>query len=642
MAQDESHHEKIKDLLIVQGGPDKESKVCNFRQVGINQDTLHSMQLQSVGHNTAGVYIAHAISSDPPGPLFYNGKSFILKLYNAEEAAGTLKNLNIKLSDKLVAAYFELKKDGRLQEYIDQMCQQVERSSLPTEIVDAFYQDTIPKSEIAWYLTAKCSTFNRCKKLTKRCIDEGLYHPKQKVQVYRLALAMYCITCARHKEIAVQLFLKQHVTSGILPTMISELKLDTDSDFLGSLVSDAVAMEMFEGITLLDAADSIEAKAVFAQWSNHDLQRGLQDVVHLGSCLLPLGVQQFDCYAQNIFLRFNAESGYITTSWIDTESLKPVQGNAEAKQALEEIIQGLMQQQHASPENHFRLSIDGFGPRMAFVKPYANLEHDLCLALEKFYYGYCTNVDGQHAVRGECRMTYYDINIYRVFQHDLRTTLLYWTFMQSACLAFTKKLHLVTAYLQMLRYMIDFHLEKHGTYCHCWARATAHSIARLHRVLNLQDNSTWDNFARKIVKPLSECTMSIEKLRANAGSSPVADENKGVARDPCELCKQDLLGEDILDDELNSTRQNLQLVLRPATQDPLTADALSDVESNNDGVMEFLSTASINMARAAQLFRPLEELRAETSRARFVALVESGTKNYRALKDWRDKVFPAF
>lgn len=642
MSEIENHCGKIQGLLNTQGSAERGNKIYNFREVGTDRDTLHSISLQPVGHNTAGVYIARAISNSTSQPLFYGGKPFILKLYNAEAAEGTLKNLDIKLSDALITTYFELKKDGSLQDYINQMCQQVERSTLPMEIADAFYQEHIPKGEIAWYLIAKCSTFNGCSNVLTRCEAEGLFHREQRSPVYRLALAMLCITLARHKEFAVQMYLKKHVTSGVLPGMISELKLSTNSCFLGSLVSDAVAMEMFEGITLLDAADNIEAKALFSQWSNHDLQKGLQDVVHLGSCLLPLGLQQFDCYPQNIFLRFNAELGYIATSWIDVESLKPVQGNTEAKQELVNIIHSLLQEQHSTPENHFRVSIDGFGPRLAFVKPDVDLEHDLCLALEKFYYGFCVDPQGQHAIRGECRMTYYDTNMYRRFRYDLLTTLLHWTIMQSACKAFNKKLHLVTAYLQLLRYIIDFHLEEHGTYCHCWVRATFGSIAELHGALDIEDNSEWDMAAREMVKPLFDCANKIEKLRSRAGNSTESKEYGSSRELSCDPCRRDLIENSLATNGIDTLHEELECLMLPVINNSSFACALADVENPNDKVTEFLSTVSIRVARASTFFQPLAGLPANTSRAQLVSKVESGTRAVCALDDWRIKVFPAF
>ena len=45
--------------------------------------------------------------------------------------------------------------------------------------------------------------------------------------------------------------------------MVSFLKMDTKSELLGSLVTDAVAMELFKGASLLDVAESIEAGEVF-------------------------------------------------------------------------------------------------------------------------------------------------------------------------------------------------------------------------------------------------------------------------------------------------------------------------------------------------------------------------------------------
>lgn len=165
--------------------------------------------------------------------------------------------------------------------------------------------------------------------LMEICKQANLVHPEQDAAVYRLAFAMFQTICICHKECAVHRIFEGHTSNDypVVPSLISFLRLNTDSEFFGSLTNDAVAMELFQGSSLLGVADSLEAREVFGRMSVVDIQQCLQDVVRLGSYLLPTGFQQADCAARNILIDFDSESGCRTMSMIDLESLHPIQGD---------------------------------------------------------------------------------------------------------------------------------------------------------------------------------------------------------------------------------------------------------------------------------------------------------------------------
>lgn len=79
-------------------------------------------------------------------------------------------------------------------------------------------------------------------------------------------------------------------------------------------------MQLFDGASWQRLPESVEAQDVFAPMSNEELRECvLADIVHPGSCLVPLGLQQNDFAPRNIVARFNPKAGYISSSWIDLE-----------------------------------------------------------------------------------------------------------------------------------------------------------------------------------------------------------------------------------------------------------------------------------------------------------------------------------
>lgn len=138
-------------------------------------------------------------------------------------------------------------------------------------------------------------------------------------------------------------------------------------------------MELFEGATLLDLRHDIDASKIFGRMTKDELQSCLQDIVHLGSCLLPLGLQQTDTAARNIFVRFNSTSGYLGMSWIDIESMQPVQGDTYAKESLDRYARRLLKETDSYRAKKFLLPSNAMTSRSAYVNPNRRFEKNLAL-----------------------------------------------------------------------------------------------------------------------------------------------------------------------------------------------------------------------------------------------------------------------
>lgn len=239
-------------------------------------------------------------------------------------------------------------------------------------------------------------------------------------------------------------------------------------------------------------------------------------------------------------------------------------------------------------------------------------------------------------------MTYYDTHLYRIFPKDLLTTTVYWTLMQSACKTFADKLHLITAYLQILRYVVEFHINGRGTYCHCWLRATCRSIVKFHQALGLDQNFEWTDIVKEVLNPLARLANQIDKLRPFTSRNLNVD-GRGVSRElSCRACKGFGLGPSSTSLESKYLYHDFQHFVQLATQDSTFADALNSVDADQDKVTEFLSIVSIRTAREMTLFQPLEQLGTTMSRLEFGKMVERRTRGNGVFEDWRIKVFPAF
>lgn len=137
----------------------------------------------------------------------------------------------------------------------------------------------------------------------------------------------------------------------------------------------------------------------------------------------------------------------------------------------------------------------------------------------------CYDASSRRVVYRLSTSTQYDVLMYRHFPDDLLATVLYWTLMQSACAAFAGKPQLVAAYLQILRYVIEHHIQSYGTSCYCWIRELANSMSRLHDPLALCGDFEWRSVVASVVMPLARCISRIRQAQTKPNCVPTCSKS---------------------------------------------------------------------------------------------------------------------